>query len=150
MSQNQDYNSEIITWSIDRTPDFNIITYINTYFNESSYQDDINPLPTNFDVSQDNSNTSDDFIPFNLSSIQIPHDITISVLEFLVSDEDRNCCICMELRDSEEICRLNCHHLYCVQCINQHLERNTCCPVCRTNITNILTQNNNARNMINN
>lgn len=179
MDASEDYNSEIITWNIDRNPDYDNIN--NIWLPDSSYQDEHLTYISNFELRdryfnnynnlsynfQNNNNQinntilrgrnlyvndNDDFIPFNTSLLQTPEPqaINITVEEFLVSDEDRNCCICMEQRECQEICRLNCEHLFCTQCINSNLSRNTSCPLCRVSITNIQTQNNNARNQINN
>ena len=185
MSNSEDYNSEPITWRIDRTPDYTInnqwlpdpfypdehLTPITNFEFRERYFNQYNNLSNNFEninnqiitTIHNTSNTilrnrnlyindNDDFIPFNyIPPQQIPETSTIvvTVQEFLVSDEDRNCCICMEQRECQEICRLNCQHLFCVQCINTNLSRNNSCPLCREPILNIQTQNNNARSQIN-
>jgi len=97
-------------------------------------------------------NIDDDFIPFNELNPPLqrePININIDVEEFHLSEEDKNCCICMEQRETQQICRLNCQHIYCVDCINKHLQRNNGCPLCRTSITNIQVQNENSRNLFN-
>ena len=96
-------------------------------------------------------NNDDDFIPFELNQSQTSQfsTINITVEEFTVSDEDRQCCICMEERQSIEICRLNCMHSFCVECINQHLQTNQTCPICRTQVTSLSVQNNDAMDRVN-
>ena len=77
---------------------------------------------------------NDEFIPFE------PFTIRIDVQEFPVSQEDINCCICMESRENQQICQLNCLHKFCSECTLSHIQRNgqrTSCPLCRTPVTNI-------------
>jgi hypothetical protein len=121
----------------------------NRYFNHIntfSYNNSINNN-RNAETST-NINSNEDFIPFDNSQPQ-NNGINIDIINFTVSEEDRQCCICMEERQSEEICRLNCQHSFCVQCINQHLQTNHSCPICRSSVTTLTVQNNNARDRIN-
>ena len=70
------------------------------------------------------------------------------VQNFDLLEEEKNCCICMEDKLSEDICKLNCSHKFCVECINTLLNNNHTCPICRINITQICTQTINARYLI--
>ena len=121
----------------------------NRYFNHINTINTIGSINNNrtFNTST-NINSNEDFIPFDNSRTR-NHGINISIINFTVSEEDRQCCICMEERQSEEICRLNCQHAFCVECINQHLQANHSCPICRTSVTTLSVQNNNARDRIN-
>jgi hypothetical protein len=68
--------------------------------------------------------------------------IETQIQELNISEEDRNCCICMETKDKIEICQINCGHKFCGECISHHIERihtNSVCPLCRTDIK-ILTR----------
>jgi hypothetical protein len=93
-------------------------------------------------------NNNNDFIPF-INSPSRQHNIDVNIAQFTTTDEDRQCCICMEERQSLEICRLNCMHSFCVECINQHLQTNQTCPICRTQVTSLSVQNNDAMDRVN-
>lgn len=152
--------SEEIGWVIDRTPDYNLINMIH---NRNEYDDIniINNIQNNrnqhFYVQfsrttqalmngllqfQHNIDHDDDdeFIPFEPEPAI---HIDVVVQQFPLSQEDRNCCVCMETRENQQICQLNCLHKFCSECTLTHIQRNTqqpCCPLCRTNITNISVQ----------
>ena len=137
---NDPYYSEA---HISRIRNSRYFNHINT-FNDITY---INTINSNHAVNILSNITEDeDFIPF-----ETPRNrrINIDIINFTVSEEDRHCCICMEERHSEDICRLNCQHSFCVQCINQHLQTNHSCPVCRSDVTNVSVQTSNARDRIN-
>jgi hypothetical protein len=122
----------------------------NRYFNHINTLNDINyinPVNSNRAINILNNITEDEyFIRFETPR---NHRINIDIINFTVSEEDRHCCICMEERQSEDICRLNCRHSFCVQCINQHLQTNHSCPICRSDVTNLSVQNNHIRDRIN-
>lgn len=71
------------------------------------------------------------------------HDIiilckNIEIFEYL----EKNCYICMEDREKEDFCSLNCNHVICGICTKQMLKsfKTICCPLCRTSTTDITTQ----------
>ena len=131
---------------------------------------------TNHYIARENStnnNTNEDFIPFidheqpiEPPVVDPPQPIeppvepfvdinlgrnartTVDITFFEVSEEDRRCCICMEERLSYEICRLNCRHTFCVHCTNQHLQNYHSCPMCRSVISTVTVQNNDARDIL--
>ena len=115
---------EQITWTIDRVGDRNIMTSIF----ERQYDNIINQLIMNETDFED-----EEFIPFIFEP-----DINKITADFFVSEEDKNCCICMESREENEICKLNCQHKFCGDCVNKLIQKNTsmeiCCPMCRENI----------------
>ena len=136
-NQNQIHETEWeVGWVIDRTPhhnnEYDDVNFINNiqYIINQHFHDEAPALAPALA-----SATTDDFIPFE------PFTIDIYVQEFLLLKEDRNCCICMESRENEQICQLNCHHKFCSKCTLSHIQRNRrqqpCCPLCRTNISNI-------------
>lgn len=96
----------------------------------------------------------EDFIPLNTQSNIIqpdnqPDNQPINfIVDNLLSPEELNCCICMEEHEVCQICQLNCQHTFCVTCIDQHLARNSTCPLCRDNIDHIITQSIEARQQI--
>lgn len=189
MSQT-DYNDDVITWSIDRNPDHNILNqyvgrriaiieepddtyninvgtmrnltggdiihtrdYINPIYNHNDEDDEYYNYNYNMDSLYNNIRNNmflqnDDFIPFNNRSEASTPSINFIVDEFLLSPEELNCCICMEEQEDHQICQLNCHHTFCVACIDQHLERNSTCPLCREHISRIRTQTMESRHQI--
>jgi len=76
------------------------------------------------------------------SSTIIKHNIDIICKNTEIFEEEKNCYICMEDRENEDICRLNCHHVLCGICIKHILKTFTTisCPLCRTLTTNIIAQ----------
>jgi hypothetical protein len=70
------------------------------------------------------------------------HNIDIIFKNIEISEEEQNCYICMEDREKEVICCLNCNHLICGICAKHMLKTldTICCPLCRTSITNITVQ----------
>ena len=75
---------------------------------------------------------------------RVRHHIDIFCKQIMVSEEEQNCCVCIEIREKDEICRFNCQHTFCGECINNIMKTQTtlCCPICRTNIINITVQKN--------
>jgi hypothetical protein len=67
----------------------------------------------------------------------------ISVIEeeFVVSQDE--CAICMEKRENDEFCQLNCRHYFCAVCIQiiLHLPRAFNCPLCREKVVTIKVMN---------
>jgi hypothetical protein len=70
------------------------------------------------------------------------HNIYIICKNTEIFEEEKICYICMENRENEEICRLNCGHTVCGICAKDILKTFTtiCCPLCRTPTTNIIAQ----------
>lgn len=105
---------------------------------------EIDNSPLRFDI----INNLGDFIPFNEVPSNRHATINISCQYFEVSEEECDCCICLETREIDRICLINCQHKFCVTCINQHLQRKSSCPLCRTQITDIQVRNNEVRSEI--
>jgi len=87
----------------------------------------------------DRTPTFDNTIVYNnIPTIEVTIDSTIEITE-----EQEDCCICFEKKDKNEICRLNCSHTFCGQCIDNTI--NNCipkniassCPLCRVVIQKI-------------
>lgn len=110
-----------------------------------------NVRQTNDDILTLNEHTSinsnENFIEMHVSS-SLNERIKINIINFVVTEEDKLCCICMEDRHSEEFCKLNCLHIFCIECINHHLQNKQSCPICRSNITAITAQTLYASNKI--
>jgi len=90
----------------------------------------------------------DEFIPFTITSESNSQSINYIVDEFIISTAEADCCICMECCEHIQICKLNCQHTFCISCIDQHLERNYNCPLCRQHISQITIQTMEARQQI--
>jgi hypothetical protein len=61
--------------------------------------------------------------------------------QFVVSkgEDIDDCAICMETRENDEFCRLNCKHHFCSICIQiiMRLPRAFHCPLCRVKVDSI-------------
>lgn len=136
----QSISNDEITWTIDRTPD---LTYSPTGIDEPIIiYDDFEHI-NNFRYF---NQPLPEAIPYNFSKKNIQ--IQISNLE--ISEEDKNCCICMEIRDEKDICSLNCNHKFCGLCIEICIKKSEFnCSLCRGNVTNITTQNNEIKEKLN-
>ena len=68
--------------------------------------------------------------------------IDIIYKTLLVSDEESICCICIETREKNEICSLNCHHTFCGYCVENCLKNQDIymCSLCREVVIVIICQ----------
>jgi hypothetical protein len=139
-----DYVSDIpdeISWEIDRVGDIDLFNSLEFNRNEEF---DFQFIRANEELTNGNIHFityNEDFIPFNSDPISI---IEINISEFNISDDDINCCVCIETKEKSQICLLNCNHKFCGECISSHIKRKILepiCPLCRTNITHISVQN---------
>jgi hypothetical protein len=189
MSQSE-YNDDIITWSIDRRPDYDTPSIQDTIVEETSDYVEATDYLAEYELTSqyvldrrtredlflqtfhyttnliatrqvvfrnddyyeyNNNDESEDFIPFGNPAGRNrvnSSPVNFIISEFYLSKEAKNCCICMEHKNYKQICKLNCHHNFCVGCINLHLNTNHYCPLCRTYITQIRTQTIEARRQI--
>jgi hypothetical protein len=152
-----------ISWTIDRNPDYNIL---NNILNDNSVNNNIINNTRNIiyiydNIFQDNQEETEEFIPFASYNTNInqqaeeteefipftnnnhSYDIKVEFQVFTVTEEDTNCCVCFETRETLQICQLNCSHKFCSECSITHISKNKnnpCCPLCRKNITKIAVQ----------
>jgi hypothetical protein len=148
------HNSDVIpyTWYIDRTGDM----YINHNTNDDilynvfqSYSDDNNIIDNidnidnidthNIDIMNDYLFTNYDY-NFHYSINNIQRNIRFVFEDCHITEDDKNCPICMETKQPSDICRLNCKHTFCHHCIFQYIERNqqySTCPLCRHLISSL-------------
>jgi len=139
-SEHDNYSEEI-TWTIDRIGDRSLLNSIN--YNNYNFVVGIDYIPFNYinnNINNDNIIYNDiaPTIPFNEARRQI-----VVVCENIeISDEEQNCCICMEEQEKEEICSLNCNHKFCGVCVENCLKRcqEYTCSLCREPATKITTQ----------
>lgn len=129
------YSAPRIEWSIDRTPspitideEIDIETFGEPNDIFSLVQSVFGgPRPSSIQY-------------FGHPGIQPVQPILYKCIPFQLTEEDKNCCICMETKEEIQICVLNCSHNFCVQCINAHIINNRQCPLCRNLITEINTK----------
>jgi hypothetical protein len=114
---NLEENSNLdVDWYIDRTPEIDINNHGYNYFRTI-----INILePT----------------------ILFLNEMTVICEPLEISEKQQDCCICMEIREKDEICLVNCGHSFCGECIKNtyNKNRNLGCPLCRESIFVITTQ----------
>ena len=118
MSQMLYEDIEPVSWQIDRQPDFNLLFYLG---------DDTSNMNTNKKNYLDNI------------SLHINKEKENKVYD---------CCLCMEEKGVNDMCKLNCEHLFCIKCIKCHLKQNvntSLCPLCRRTIHKIEIQNETAK-----
>ena len=61
------------------------------------------------------------------------------------SEEDQQCCICiMEYEDEEQVRVLPCKHCFHAPCIDQWLQLNRVCPLCKRDVNIMLAQRQSA------
>jgi hypothetical protein len=137
MPQASDYETEEITWTIDRTPNPN---YLNEILNEEIYN-------TRFLRNITNIYDIEPTIRFD----EKQQNIIVICEEFEISDEELDCCICMETKDKNEICSLNCKHKFCGECVETCVKKPGIytCSLCREDVTIITAQKNQIKEKIN-
>ena len=127
-----------ITWTIDRIGDRNINPYS---INSVAHATILDYL------SNTNSNNIiyNDYNQYNINVYDVPPTIPIAEVvvdsEMEIIEEEKDCCVCQEDRANTDICRLNCMHTFCCECVKNVMDRQKKCPLCRVEISQIYTQN---------
>lgn len=135
---------EMVSWFIDREPDYNLINFNN--FN-------------NFNIIIPNSPRSITLFPsyfngdigYNTRSQSLRrHPITVTVTELEITEEQRECCICMNQKEKTDICSLQCSHTFCGECVKNTLKsyNEANCPLCRELILSVRVQTQENREKI--
>jgi hypothetical protein len=113
-----------------RTPNYN-------YTSDNSYEY----------IIYNNVNNTDNIIDYinihpTIRFQELKQNIDIIYKTLLISDEESICCICMEKREKNEICSLNCHHTFCGYCIENCLKMKELyvCSLCREEVIVIICQ----------
>ena len=106
---------EMISWQIDRTP-----TYIDSSSETTSVYSIINHI---FGRKKEVT-------------------IDVNIHPFESKEEEKECCICMEICETINIVKLNCQHTFCGSCTYTTITTNNdfqqkYCPLCRTQISSI-------------
>jgi len=144
---------EPVSWFIDRTGDPSILSnfnsihylasqYIHNYMMNNIVNDLRNDLSNN--IVNDLSNNIVNDISNNDIEPTIPFgpELEIEVVENMESKYiDHDCCVCQEDREKTDMCILNCAHLFCCDCVENIMERQKTCPLCRSEISGICVQN---------
>jgi len=124
------YDTSVYDTSVYDTPENNNSTFYDNLHNEESREFFITGLN---DSDIQTSSEYDDFIPFVLP-------ITKMIKSFTIPEIKITCCICLDIKEHEQLCQLNCQHIYCQLCIEKYITNHTTCPLCREDITHIYIQ----------
>jgi len=87
----------------------------------------------------DTAMSNDDFISFEPSPVLTRKQFAVvNPFEMCV---DRTCCVCLEENEGDQFAKLNCEHIFCVECVAKVMStQRRCCPLCRGNITCVAVQ----------
>ena len=86
-------------------------------------------------------------VPINLNNIYEPtipfvdHSAEVEVVvvaNMEISEEEKDCCVCMEDRVKTDICRISCDHTFCSGCVKNVMCRQKICPLCRNSLNDII------------
>ena len=142
-------HDESITWFIDRIGDPLIINDLhyssNNSFSSLSMYPISNIIQNNYIINY----RADDIIynpeisyNYIISPKSIPSEIILEEsIEF--TEEQCDCCICMDQKDAENICQFNCGHVFCVTCVNLSIQtfrsrlQDVTCSLCRASVEKI-------------
>ena len=145
-------SGEGFSWFIDRLPDYNLYNFNNlNNINILNSPRSVAINPTYFIIDNGYTinntiinniiNPTEDFIPIGLST-ERRHPITVTVTEIDITEEQQDCCICMDKKEKMDICCLQCPHSFCGECVKNTLKSydEAKCPMCREKITSISVQ----------
>ena len=106
------------------------------FISEPDIVDDEFEVSWSIDTTPDYSLVSN-FAETYVNDESFNYNITIIEEQFVVSEDD--CAICMENRENDKFCQLNCQHYFCVVCVQiiLHLPRAFNCPLCREKVDTI-------------
>jgi len=131
-----------VEWIIDTRPDYSLTNNIQFIRRSNELTNELTYLTDSIMNNITRSYMEDEFIPFDSKKFK-RISIETEVCEIPVSEEERNCCICYETKEYEDISHINCGHKFCGICIIDHISinyLNPCCPLCREKITRITFQ----------
>lgn len=122
-----------ISWYIDRSP--TAVSEINNYIFYNNLPIIYNDFPIIYN----------DFQP-----VPRAHRLEIQVVELEITEEQQECCICMDQKEKTDICCLQCPHSFCGVCLTTTLKsyNEAKCPLCRETIQTIRVQNEENREKI--
>lgn len=68
----------------------------------------------------------------------------VQIRPFIPTEDEKLCPICIDIKEIDDTCKLNCGHVFCCTCISTLMARysiiaqnSRLCPLCRTAITSI-------------
>jgi hypothetical protein len=136
-----------ITWVIDRIGDRNINPYS---INSVAYSVIMDYLQdTNFNniiYNDTNNNIIYNDVPPTIPFAPLAQVVVIP--DMILTEEEKSCCVCLEDKENTDICRLNCTHTFCCNCVKNVMTRLKTCPLCRAEINNICVQTDENRYLI--
>lgn len=153
-NENKDEYNNLYNFSnINRNLNFTSQYYYLNTFNE--YDEFINIIPIHERTQNESPtiiinlseiNTLDDERKENDEQENSKHNILVYYFHnSLLNIRENECCICMDEKQTN-MCKLNCSHEFCVDCISQLLDKclnenkQPTCPLCREKIDEIYTQ----------
>lgn len=147
MSEQTMQIEEPITWVIDRVGDRNINPYTINSVAYSVIIDYLNQPIINQPI-------INNIIINDLADVQptipfAPIAEVLVVTDMAITEEEKDCCVCQEERENNDICRLNCAHTFCSGCVKKVMDRQKKCPLCRAEITKICVQTETNREKFN-
>jgi len=131
-----------VEWIIDTRPDYSLTNNIQFIRRSNELTNELTYLTDSIMNNITRSSMEDEFIPFDSNKFK-RISIVSEVKEIAVSEEERNCCICYEIKELEDISQINCGHKFCGTCVIDHISINSvnpCCPLCRKKINHITFQ----------
>lgn len=150
-------NDSPIIWYIDRNPTPNIIDLQRMVDNNINYMQNVPNYNLYNNYANDNYNYyfNERLSLLNNNQYNIReniHPIDVICEPLVISDEAQNCCVCMEMREKQEICLLNCNHGFCGKCVGDILKNkkhDVRCALCREKTSVIRVQTTEIQNNLN-
>jgi hypothetical protein len=148
-----------VSWFIDRTGDSSIThneIYFNNYLINAMQRSMINNRNRSIviqnslnEINQQVERNTDISGNIMFNDLELNKNIEINVNEDLeITEEQRECCVCMETKDKPDICLINnCAHTFCVDCCSKTMitknkrQEIMTCPLCRADVVSISVKN---------
>jgi hypothetical protein len=134
--------NDTISWSIDRVGDPSLLinNYIYNFSPTSVTASNISGQI--YDIINYDIINYDSIYLFNTPARSVPSELVLDQ-DIQFSEEQCECCICMDKKEGENICQFNCGHTFCVTCVDTSLKtfkdrnKDVICALCRTEVTKI-------------
>jgi hypothetical protein len=154
----QNSSEEVIFWRIDRIPSINL----NFRLEFGTRWDGGYPLNRSLNPREPSSPRAiNQLIEHTINTVfsETPIDNTKRILDeveilvdsFELEEGADECCICIEKKEKNEMCKLGCNHAFCGGCVSRiaKTKKEPCCALCRKNIEKITVQNEAMKNLFN-
>ena len=114
----------------------NGILQLSQFYRNQSWNSSINLEGTTYEIDRN-----------IIKSLQEKYKIKINYNEYFnikkIKKENQFCCICLqEYKIEENIVEMSCNHLFHYKCIQEWLNNNPTCPICREDVINERDSNN--------